>query len=183
MNPSRKSFSCPGVVATLLVALATAMHPAAARAQSTAPAEGADANEAFYERTAVCAAAMEVDQLALVRRAHEGAQGLRPQIFTLTRLGFTYVGMAYLKGLRDPRATQMLKAQRVEQKSWTPARHAQVVAECRKEAQAQYDDAPAMERWFADKKANSRVDKFLAGVPSGGTSGAAAAGSTAASAP
>jgi hypothetical protein len=129
------------------------------QAQASAPA--ADGDEAFYQRAATCAAALEVDQLALVARARRGAPNLRPQILDITLLGFTYVGVAYEKGLRDPRADQMLSAARAEQKSWPAARHAAVAGECRKEAQGLYDHANAMEQWFANKRANARVDRFM----------------------
>ena len=76
-----------------------------------APAFASDADdEAFYQRASDCAAAMQFDQLALVARARAGDKTVRPQLFELTRLGFAYVGEAYLKGLRDPRGGDMLKA-------------------------------------------------------------------------
>ena len=64
-----------------------------------------------------------------------------PQLLELTKLGFAYVGEAYLKGLRDPRGSEMLKAATAEQKDWPAARHAALVAECRVEAQKVYDNA------------------------------------------
>jgi hypothetical protein len=130
-----------------------------AAAQGTA---AADPDEAFYQRAATCAAAMQVDQLALVARIRAGAPDLRPELLRLTQLGFAYVGTAYLKGLRDPRGDQMLKAAQAEQKSWPAARHAALVSECRVEAEKVYGDASSMEQWFVDKKAGKRVDKFLA---------------------
>ncbi|MEP6505956.1 MAG: hypothetical protein ABJD97_21660 [Betaproteobacteria bacterium] len=147
-----------------LVVLAMVGACAAARAQG-------DADEAFYQRAAACAAAMQFDQLALVAKARGGTPGLRPELLTLTRLGFAYVGTAYLKGLRDPRGSDMLKAATAEQKGWPAARHAALVAECRVEAQKVYEDAGSMSRWLVDKKAVKRVDKFLA-VPAAPASAA-----------
>jgi hypothetical protein len=147
------SSSRPRVLCALAVALAS--FGAAAQAQP------ADPDEAFYQRAAECAAAMQVDQLALVARALGGTPGLRPEILRLTQLGFAYVGTAYEKGLRDPRGSQMLKAATAEQKGWPEARHKALVAECRVEAEKVYEHASSVEQWFVDKKANKRVDRFL----------------------
>ena len=117
-------------------------------------------DEAFYRRASTCAAAMQIDQFALVARARAGETDLRPQLFELTKLGFAYVGEAYLKGLRDPRGSDMLKAATAEQKDWPAARHAALVAECRVEARKVYDNA-GLWRWPIDNKANKRVDRFL----------------------
>ena len=130
-----------------------------------APAFASDADdEAFYQRASDCAAAMQFDQLALVARARAGDKTVRPQLFELTRLGFAYVGEAYLKGLRDPRGGNMLKAATAEQKDWPEARHKAMVATCRAEAQKVYDDA-GMWQWAVDNKANKRVDRFLSMPP------------------
>jgi hypothetical protein len=129
------------------------------------PAWAADADgEAFYHRASECAAAMQVDQFALVARARAGETGLRPALFDLTKLGFAYVGEAYLKGLRDPRGGEMLKAASAEQKDWPAARHKAMVAECRVEAQKIYDES-GMWKILVDNKANKRVDRFLAMPP------------------
>jgi hypothetical protein len=130
-----------------------------------------DADEAFYQRASTCAAAMQFDQLALVAKARAGATDVRPELLQLTKLGFAYVGQAYLRGLRDPRGSDMLKAATAEQKSWPAARHAALVAECRVEAQKVYDNA-GMWRWPLDNRANKRVDRFLSmpALPASGAS-------------
>ena len=143
-------------------------HPTASRSLALAlavaalagQAKAADPDEAFYQRASTCAAAMQFDQFALVERTRQGEQGLRPQLLDLTKLGFAYVGEAYLKGLRDPRGSDMLKAATAEQKDWPVARHKALVAECRVEAQKVYDDA-GMWQWAVDNKAKKRVDRFL----------------------
>ena len=128
---------------------------------AAAPALAGDAaDEAFYQRASECAAAMQFDQFALVARARQGEPNLRPALFELTRLGFAYVGEAYLKGLRDPRGSNMLKAAAAQQKDWPAARHQALVAECRAEAQKVYDNS-GMWRMLVDNKANKRVDRFL----------------------
>ena len=128
------------------------------------PARADDENEAFYRRASECAAAMQFDQFALVARARSGETGLRPALFDLTKLGFAYVGEAYLKGLRDPRGGEMLKAASAEQKDWPAARHQALVAECRAEAQRVYDNS-GMWKILVDNKANKRVDRFLSMPP------------------
>ena len=129
------------------------------------PAAATDADdEAFYQRASNCAAAMQVDQYALVARARSGDTTVRPALFDLTKLGFAYVGEAYLKGLRDPRGSDMLKAATIAQKDWPAARHAAMVTECRAEAQKVYDNA-GMWRMLVDNKANKRVDRFLSMPP------------------
>ena len=117
-------------------------------------------DEAFYQRASACAAAMQFDQLALVAKARAGATDVRPELLQLTKLGFAYVGEAYLKGLRDPRGSDMLKAATMEQKAWPEARHKALVAQCRVEAQKVYDDA-GLWQWALDNKATKRVDRFL----------------------
>ena len=129
-----------------------------ARAGAATASDAED--EAFYQRASTCAAAMQIDQFALVARARAGETDLRPQLVELTKLGFAYVGEAYLKGLRDPRGSDMLKAASAEQKDWPAARHAALVAECRVEARKVYDNA-GLWKWPIDNKANKRVDRFL----------------------
>lgn len=129
------------------------------------PARASDAaDEAFYQRASTCAAAMQVDQYALVARARQGDKSVRPQLVEITRLGFAYVGEAYLKGLRDPRGGEMLKAATAEQKDWPEARHKALLAQCRVEAQKVYDDA-GFWQWAVDNKANKRVDRFMSMGP------------------
>jgi len=129
---------------------------ACATAGTAAAADNAD--ETFYQRAATCAAAMQVDQLALANKARVGDDEARAQLLQLTRLGFAYVGTAYLHG---PRGSDMLKAAAVEQKNWPLGRHAALAAECHVEAQKVYDNAGAIWQWAIDKKAKSRVDRFL----------------------
>ena len=156
MHPHRRLTAASTVSRLALAALAVA---------TTVPALASDAaDEAFYQRASECAAAMQYDQLALVARARAGDKGVRPQLLELTRLGFAYVGEAYLKGLRDPRGGNMLKAATAAQKDWPEARHKAMVAACRVEAQKVYDDA-GMWQWAIDNKASKRVDRFLSMPP------------------
>ena len=148
--------SRPTIAATALALLS---------AMLAAPAAASDAeDEAFYQRASNCAAAMQVDQYALVARARSGDTSVRPALFEITKLGFAYVGEAYLKGLRDPRGSDMLKAATAAQKDWPAARHAALVAQCRVEAQKVYDNS-GMWRMLVDNKANKRVDRFLSMPP------------------
>ena len=127
MHPAHR-FPIAGTILALLAVLVAV------------PAAASDADdEAFYQRASNCAAAMQVDQFALVAKARAGATDVRPELLQLTKLGFAYVGEAYLKGLRDPRGSDMLKAATAEQKDWPAARHAALVAQCRVEAQKVYD--------------------------------------------
>ena len=142
-----------------IAALALLGDMAAASARA-----GDAADEAFYQRASDCAAAMQIDQFALVARARQGEPNLRPALLELTKLGFAYVGEAYLKGLRDPRGSNMLKAAMAQQKDWPAARHQALVAECRAEAQKVYDNS-GMWKMLVDNKANKRVDRFLSMPP------------------
>ncbi len=134
-----------------------ALAPLAAHAQ-TVPTD----DEAFYQRAAVCAAAMEVDQLALANRLRAGDTSARPPLVDITKLGFSYVGEAYLRGLRNPRADEMLKAQRLEVKTWDAPRREKTVGECRVEAQSIFDGANGLTQSLLMNRVNKRVDKFLA---------------------
>jgi hypothetical protein len=147
------------------LSLAARLALAAFAATLAAPAAATQAeDEAFYQRASDCAAAMQFDQLALVAKARAGATDVRPELLQLTKLGFAYVGEAYLKGLRDPRGSDMLKAATAEQKTWPAARHVALVAQCRIEAQKVYDDA-GLWQWPIDSKASKRVDRFLSMPP------------------
>jgi hypothetical protein len=162
------------------------MHPATRHALASTtlallaavpapPAFAADGgDEAFYERASACAAAMQFDQFALVGRARSGDRSVRPALFEITRLGFAYVGEAYLKGLRDPRGGQMLKAAMAEQKDWPAPRHTAMVAECRAEARKIYDGS-GLWKVLIDNKANKRVDRFLSMPPLPASSASASA--------
>ena len=139
-----------------------------------APALADDAqDEAFYHRASECAAAMQFDQYALVARARAGDKSVRPALFEITKLGFAYVGEAYLKGLRDPRGGEMLKAATAEQQDWPAARHTALVTQCRAEAQRVYDDS-GMWKMLVDNKANKRVDRFMSMPPLPASSASAA---------
>lgn len=128
------------------------------------PARADDADEAFYQRASECAAALQFDQFALVARARSGDRNVRPALLEITKLGFAYVGEAYLKGLRDPRGSNMLKAASAAQKDWPAARHKAMVDECRVEAQQVYDNS-GMWKLLVDNKARKRVDRFLSMPP------------------
>lgn len=147
----------PARLALALLSLALAAPLAARAADGPAP----DGDEAFYQRAADCAASMEIDQLALVARARAGEKALRPQIVQLTADGFAYVGTAFKRGLRNPRADRMLAAALGEQKGWDWPRHEKLSAQCTREARALYDNASSLERWLVDRKAAKRVDRYL----------------------
>ena len=155
-NPTMHSVHRSSLAGTILALLAATV---------ATPALASDADdESFYRRASTCAAAMQFDQFALVAKARAGATDVRPELLQITKLGFAYVGEAYLRGLRDPRGSDMLKAATAEQKDWPAARHAALVAQCRVEAQKVYDNA-GLWRWPIDNKASKRVDRFLSMPP------------------
>jgi hypothetical protein len=149
-----RAFAAPAAP-ILFVLLAAAAG--VVRADDAPPSD----DEAFYQRAATCAAAMEVDQLSMARRARAGETELRDRIVRLTEYGFAYVGTAYKRGLRNPRADEMLKTARAEQKGWDAARHAKVASECTAEGEALFNGATSLEQWLVTSKANKRVDRFL----------------------
>jgi hypothetical protein len=119
-------------------------------------------DDVFFHRGATCVAALEIDQQAMVARARAGVIGLRPALVDVTRLGFTYVGSAYLRGLRNPRADDMLAVARREEAARPLEAHVALTAACRAEAQALFDAATPLERWLVSGRAESRVDRYLA---------------------
>ena len=133
---------------------------AATAACSQSPSAVPD--EAFFQRAATCAAAMEIDQQILVARARGGTPGLRPELVQLTQLGFAYVGSAYLRGLRNPRGDAMLAAARVEEHTRAAADHVKLVATCRTEAAVLLYEATSLEQWLVNNRAEARVDRYLA---------------------
>jgi hypothetical protein len=141
---------------------ADAAATAATVAPAGAPRDEDDATTRFHLRAATCAAALEIDQRVLVDRARAGTPGLREDLVHVTVLGFTFVGVAYQRGLRNPRAQSLLDAARVEQKALAPRAHEAVAAGCRAEAAALFDGVGAPAQWLLTNRANARVDRFLA---------------------
>jgi hypothetical protein len=146
--------------ATWVAVAAIWLVPAAAAPSQ--PHASALTDEAFFHRAASCAAALEIDQQAMVARARAGAIGLRPALVDVTRLGFAYVGSAYLRGLRNPRGDELLAAARRDELARPADAHAAIVTACRAEASALFDAATALERWLVSQRAESRVDRYLA---------------------
>jgi len=197
---ARRPFPGPRVPAsTMLLALALTLAPGLARPQASAPvaasavatpaasapalpASSPGPQGAFFVRAAACDAALEIDQFAAVDHARREQPGARAAAVQVTALAFTYAGVAYKRGLRKEEADRLLAAARLEQRGWPAARHAALVGECRREAQALLDDSTGVEKWLVNNRATARVDKLIAAATARAASAAAAtAGASAAS--
>ncbi len=171
--PRRAARPAPAIAA-LARAASAALFALAALACAPARADD-DADRAFHLHAAACAAALEIDQHALAHRAAQGATNVRDEMLQVTRLGFTFVAIAWKRGLRNPEGDQLLAAARKEQAAWPAARHAPFAAACRAEAQPLFDDATAVERWLLDRRVAKKVDQLLAKAQAQGASGSASA--------
>ena len=78
-----------------------------------------------------------------------------------TELGFTYIGVAYKKGLRNPQADQMLAD---SEKRWgllSKAAQQSRLLTCTASAQKLMKDLSGFERYLIKNRAQARVDKVL----------------------
>lgn len=89
-------------------------------------------------------AVLERDASALATRVQAGDKAARPGLLKLTEQGFTFVGRAYLRGLRKAEADRLVDEAKVAQKSLPPKPLQQLSAGCQAEA---HGCLPTPTRW------------------------------------
>ena len=125
-------------------------------------AAAAPDDAAFHRRAADCVAVLERDASALATRVQAGDKAARPGLLKLTEQGFTFVGRAYLRGLRKAEADRLVDEAKVAQKSLPPEPLQQLSASCQAEGARLFADANALERALVTNRAKARVESLLA---------------------
>ena len=149
----------------LIAALAALAWSASGLAGPARASEAEAGDEAFHRRASVCAAVLKRDVLALKDRFLRGETAVRGEIQRLTEQSFTFVGTAYKRGLRNPRADQLLdEAERVQQRQ-SPALLRGLSVECQAEGAKLLSGANPIERALVRNRARARVDQLLAPPP------------------
>ena len=127
----------------------------------TARADDA-ADEVFFRRASACAAVLKRDVLAMKARFQGGDQQLRAQMLQLTEQSFAFVGTAYKRGLRSPRADQLLDEAEAAQQRQAPAALRRLSSECQAEGGRLMTEANVIERALVRNRARARLQHWLA---------------------
>jgi hypothetical protein len=152
LKPSRSTLLA---AQSLLLAFACAGMPAA-RAQTT------EADAAFFRHAAACVAVLERDAKAMAGRYQAGDRSVKPGLVKLTEQGFSFIGKAYLRGLRKEEADQLTNEARESQKDMSPAALQKLSTDCQAEGATLYGKASALEQAVVSNRAKARVEKLLA---------------------
>lgn len=115
--------------------------------------------QAFFIEASDCTAALKARVAERLLQPKSDARN--KLILSDTELGFTYIGVAYKKGLRNPQADQMLAE---SEKRWgglsKTEQQSRLVA-CTASAQKLMKDLSGFERYLIKNRAQARVDKLL----------------------
>jgi hypothetical protein len=139
----------------LALALAGAARPAAAAGAS-------EADTAFFRHAAACVAALERDATTMAGRYQSGDRSVKSGLVKLTEQGFSFVGKAYLRGLRKEEADQLTAEARESQKGMSAAALQKLSSDCQAEGGRLYGQASALEQAVVSNRAKARVEKLLA---------------------
>ena len=139
----------------LVLALAGSAMPAAG-------AETTEADTAFFRHAAACVAALERDATTMAGRYQSGDRSVKPGLVKLTEQGFSFVGKAYLRGLRKEEADRLTAEARENQKAMAPAALQKLSTDCQAEGGRLYGQASALEQAVVSNRAKARVEKLLA---------------------
>lgn len=121
-----------------------------------------EADAVFFERAASCVAVLERDAVALAGRYQAGERGVKPALVKLTEQGFSFIGRAYLRGLRKEEADRLTGEARQAQKAMSAEAVQQLSAACQAEGARLYAGAGTLEQMLVTNRAKARVDKLLA---------------------
>lgn len=115
--------------------------------------------QAFFIEASDCTAALKARVAERLLQPRSDARN--KLILSDTELGFTYIGVAYKKGLRNPQADQMLAD---SEKRWgllSKAAQQSRLLTCTASAQKLMKDLSGVERYLIKNRAQARVDKVL----------------------
>lgn len=144
----------------------SALLAAAMLAGPAVRAADADAaDQAFYQRAASCAAVMKQEVVRLGDRWRAGDRNVKGDARRLTELSFTFVGIAYKRGLRGEAADRLLADAERAQAAQPAAALRQLSADCQAEAVKLLDRSNVLERALVRNRAKARVDQLMADPP------------------
>jgi len=146
----------------LRLLLPTLAWCAGAAAVLPARADASQADAAFYRRAASCVAALERNAVVLAERYQAGERGLKPSLVKLTEQGFSFIGRAYLRGLRKEEADELTAEAKEAQQGMSAEAFQQLSSDCQAEGARLYADAGSLEQMLVSNRAKARVDKQLA---------------------
>jgi hypothetical protein len=129
---------------------------------TAAPAATADADQAFFQHAAACVAVLEHDATGLTGRYQAGDRAVKPALVKLTEQGFSFIGRAYLRGLRKDEADRLTDEAKEAQAAMPADALRQLSADCQAEGARLYAQAGSLEQAVVSNRARSRVDKLLA---------------------
>ena len=115
--------------------------------------------QAFFIEASDCTAALKARVAERLLQPRSDARN--KLILSDTELGFTYIGVAYKKGLRNPQADQMLAD---SEKRWgllSKAAQQSRLATCTTSKQKLMKDLSGVEQKKKKNRAQARVDKLL----------------------
>ena len=119
-------------------------------------------DEAFFRRASACAAVLKRDVLGMRARFQGGEHQLRAQMLQLTEQSFAFIGTAYKRGLRNPRADQLLDEAEAAQQRQSPAALRRLSSECQAEGGRLMAEANVIERALVRNRARARLQQWLA---------------------
>lgn len=142
--------------AVLLLLTSSLMMARGVQAQTAPPAPPASP---FYVEAADCTAALEARVRARLTQNKSDARD--KAILADTELGFTFVGVAYKQGLRNPQADDLLDAahQRWRQLPRTEQDSRQAL--CTTRARKLMSELTFVERFIVRNRAKARVERLL----------------------
>lgn len=141
----------------------SALAAGAILAWPVAHAADADAaDQAFYQRAAHCAAVMKHEVVHLTERWRAGDRAVKGDARRLTELSFTFVGIAYKRGLRGEAADKLLADAERAQAGQSAATLRQLSTDCQAEAGKLLERSNVLERALVRNRAKARVDQLMA---------------------
>lgn len=130
---------------------------------AAAPAQAAsEGDEVFFKRAASCVAALERDVDTMAGRYKAGERSVKSGLVKLTEQGFSFIGRAYVRGLRKDEADQLVAEARAAQKEMPPEAVQALSTSCQAEGAKLFNDANGLEQALVSNRARARVDKLLA---------------------
>ena len=115
--------------------------------------------QAFFIEASDCTAALKARVAERLLQPKSDARN--KLILSDTELGFTYIGVAYKKGLRNPQADQMLAESEKRWGSLSKTEQQSRLVTCTASAQKLMKDLSGFERYLIKNRAQARVDKLL----------------------
>jgi hypothetical protein len=121
--------------------------------------EKPSAKQAFFMEASDCTAALKARVEERVAQPKSDARN--KAILSDTEMGFSFIGVAYKKGLRKPEADQMLAASEKKWATLSKTEQQGRLTTCSAKGQQLLKDLSGFERYIIKNRAQARVDKLL----------------------